>query len=103
MRTEGQMEILRTRFKTEVTNTLTPFLSDINEMHSTLSGTGKEECSRNITRARGWTTEESVRRLLPMETYFFLSTASKSALESAQPSIHCALEAVRHVGKAHGK
>jgi len=79
MRTEGQMdmkklislfEILRTRLKTEVTHTSIPSLLDINKMHSALSGTGTEECSRNITWARGWTTEESLRRLLPMETNF---------------------------------
>ena len=39
-------------------------------MHSALSGTGAEEYSRNITWPRDWTTEEPVRRLLPMETYF---------------------------------
>jgi len=102
MRTEGQLEILRTRFKTEVTNTLTPFLLDINGIHSTLvqgrksvvgilPGVGAGQPKNRCVDSCQW------------KHIFLLSIASKSALQSTQPSIHWALEAAGHVGKSHGK
>jgi hypothetical protein len=94
MWTEGQMdmkrltsffEILLTPLKAEVTNASIPSLPDVKEMYSALSGTGTDECSRNITWARGWTTEESLRRLLPMETYlsFVHNVQTGSAVHAA--------------------
>ena len=84
-------------------DTLTTSLLVTNDMQSALSDTGTEECGRNITWARDWTTEESARRILPRETYFSFvhSVQTGSGIHAALYS-HGTGGALSHVDKAHG-
>ena len=91
------------RLTTEVTNTSTLSLLDINEMYSALYGTGAEEYSRNITWVGTGQPQNRCVDSCQWKHIFLLSTVSKPALKSTQSSVHWVLGAVSHVGKANGK